>query len=484
MGYNASMDDFIPFFTNDGSVGLFSQSDNDIYHSVYGALSEAYDKFVFPIDLENYLKYKSDINVLDICYGIGYNSKTFIDNFIKLFLRKKKYIFTFHAENNDSIYTDNILNDKCIKAIGTNNIFNLFNQKTKNNVQKKSVNFEYLINNICKNDSKSYENEFYNNSEKNNAKNNTELNNFNNNKYRLNIDAVDIDSQLVLLSPFFKEKRFNFKKNKTGILKIDKYLNYAFGNQNRYRLLDESKYIILKYLIDDFGEEKILDNYKKFVSNPVYEKFIDKNMADFMKFCSRLGYKYFKKENKSTFLHNIYYRYVSYRYKNHLNELKNPDISLKFHINDARQFVLNTNKKYDFIFLDAFTPAKCPALWTYDFFYNLYNILSDGGIILTYTSSAAVRNAMIKNNFYIGNIFNQNENKFTGTLAAKNKNAIVYPLSEYDKGLLETKAGIVYRDAAGDASNSDIINLRIDEANKSNLQSATQYIKRSKQSEI
>ena len=40
------MDNIIPFYTNDGSVGLYSINDSDIFHSVYGALSEAYDKFV------------------------------------------------------------------------------------------------------------------------------------------------------------------------------------------------------------------------------------------------------------------------------------------------------------------------------------------------------------------------------------------------------------------------------------------------------
>ena len=74
-----------PYFTNDGSVGLFSPEADDIYHSTYGALSEAYEKFVLPANLENFFSNNSEIKVLDICYGIGYNTK----NFLNFLINKK-----------------------------------------------------------------------------------------------------------------------------------------------------------------------------------------------------------------------------------------------------------------------------------------------------------------------------------------------------------------------------------------------------------
>ena len=74
-----------PYFTNDGSVGLFSPEADDIYHSTYGALTEAYEKFILPSDIENFLKNNNEIKVLDICYGIGYNTKSFLN-----FLFEKK----------------------------------------------------------------------------------------------------------------------------------------------------------------------------------------------------------------------------------------------------------------------------------------------------------------------------------------------------------------------------------------------------------
>ena len=40
---------FLPYMTNDLSIGLYDEEVNDIYHSAYGALTEAYDKFTNPV---------------------------------------------------------------------------------------------------------------------------------------------------------------------------------------------------------------------------------------------------------------------------------------------------------------------------------------------------------------------------------------------------------------------------------------------------
>lgn len=64
--------------TNDTSTGLYSEEDNDIFHSKTGAKSEAFDKFIFPSNIKELLKSKKKIKVLDICYGIGYNTKALL----------------------------------------------------------------------------------------------------------------------------------------------------------------------------------------------------------------------------------------------------------------------------------------------------------------------------------------------------------------------------------------------------------------------
>lgn len=77
------MDGFLPYITGDGSVGLYSEEFHDIYHSGYGALTEAFEKFVCPLTVE-----KDKINVLDICFGLGYNSKAFLNAY-----KNKKIVF-------------------------------------------------------------------------------------------------------------------------------------------------------------------------------------------------------------------------------------------------------------------------------------------------------------------------------------------------------------------------------------------------------
>ena len=75
------MESFSFFETEDKSTGLYSNVIGDIFHSRTGALKEANEKFINPI-FEN-LKNKEKIKLLDICTGVGYNLKAFINKFIK-----------------------------------------------------------------------------------------------------------------------------------------------------------------------------------------------------------------------------------------------------------------------------------------------------------------------------------------------------------------------------------------------------------------
>ena len=116
------MYEFHPYFTNDGSVGLYSTDFNDIYHSATGALTEAYEKFIYPEDFNNLLQ-KDKIKVLDICYGIGYNSKSFLNFIFENYCRKnfsKKYSLSKHYIG--KIHTNNILQTLLGDFIYKNNI--------------------------------------------------------------------------------------------------------------------------------------------------------------------------------------------------------------------------------------------------------------------------------------------------------------------------------------------------------------------------
>ncbi|MBE9168840.1 hypothetical protein IQ238_15425 [Pleurocapsales cyanobacterium LEGE 06147] len=70
---------FIPQVTGDGSCTFFSEEFNEAFHSHYGAKQEAEAKFVEPSQLKQKASQLKDranipIRLLDICYGLGYNS--------------------------------------------------------------------------------------------------------------------------------------------------------------------------------------------------------------------------------------------------------------------------------------------------------------------------------------------------------------------------------------------------------------------------
>ncbi|MFH0702536.1 MAG: MnmC family methyltransferase [bacterium] len=72
------MINFYPVKTEDGTLSLFNTEVNDIYHSKIGAYTEALNKFVKPSGILEYVKTNNEVNILDVCFGLGYNSKVAI----------------------------------------------------------------------------------------------------------------------------------------------------------------------------------------------------------------------------------------------------------------------------------------------------------------------------------------------------------------------------------------------------------------------
>lgn len=431
---------FYPYFTNDGSVGLYSPEADDIYHSTYGALSEALEKFVLPMELSEFIKRNNQIKILDICYGIGYNSKTFLDFFIKNFLLK----------NNTTA------------AIGSDNI-------SLKNTNKKSSNFNIYI------------------------------------------KAIDTDKTLAYLSPFIVTGKKYFRSNKLSFHdeRVEKFLNkknviskenstrekikYLFSNRKKKSVINNGKFlrssnpkispvtniIFLLEIINSHPEFLTDVNINHILTDKKYKEFLARDIAALFNFKRNQGYKYTLLRRLNVFLHNIYYNHLSISYKKALKCLKLCNFNFDLKICDARNAIIEDKNTYNFVFLDAFTPAKCPALWTLDFFKLLYDRIDEDGIILTYSNSASVRKAFLESGFYVGKIYNESESKFIGTIASKNKSLIKNELSQYDLGLLNTKAGIVYRDKNLNASNEAIIASHKSEVETSDLESSSSYIKKS-----
>ena len=64
---------FIPQLTADGSWTFFSPEFGETFHSHFGAQQEAEFKFVYPVQLLSKVD-QPVICILDICYGLGYNT--------------------------------------------------------------------------------------------------------------------------------------------------------------------------------------------------------------------------------------------------------------------------------------------------------------------------------------------------------------------------------------------------------------------------
>lgn len=338
-------------FTGDGSTGLYNKSVGDVYHSIYGAKNEAVDKFIKPLNLKHNFSNKSCIRVLDICYGIGYNTKAFLEEIIKL-------------------------------KINTN----------------------------------------------------------------ITIDLLEYDKNLVLLSPFVRD---NIKINEIDYL-ILKALSNEYSNNNE----------IFSYILEN----------KKFIK-PQYRALIKKYRL--------FEGSYRDKERFKSFLHNIYYHYVSKRNKRTSKSLKINKIVITPYFNDARKTIKSLKTNYDIVFLDAFTPARLPTLWSLDFFIRLNTLMNDDALLVTYSNSAAVRNAMINAGFYVGKIFDK-QKRPSGTIASKNQKLIINKLNDFDLGLLKTNAGVYYKDENLDSSPQAIIEEWETRKKNLNLQSSSSYIKNNK----
>ena len=74
------MSELIEVLTKDGSYSLRSVFFQENFHCLLGALEETKLKFTAPSNLQRF-KGKS-LNVLDICFGLGYNSASLLDGLI------------------------------------------------------------------------------------------------------------------------------------------------------------------------------------------------------------------------------------------------------------------------------------------------------------------------------------------------------------------------------------------------------------------
>ncbi|NQU99032.1 hypothetical protein HQ533_06245 [Candidatus Woesearchaeota archaeon] len=68
--------------TGDGSFTFVNEKVGEAYHSVSGAEEEAIKKYAEPTKIAQLAK-KGEVKILDVCFGIGYNSAAAIDAILK-----------------------------------------------------------------------------------------------------------------------------------------------------------------------------------------------------------------------------------------------------------------------------------------------------------------------------------------------------------------------------------------------------------------
>lgn len=453
------MRDYEPYYTQDGSIGLYSFADKDVYHSKFGALTEAWEKFILPSGIETMLNTKQYINVLDLCYGIGYNTKALMSFVIDQNKCNLKYKSFF---------------DK---------LFNIVSIHNNNKLTQKNKKLSSSIDAIHDNNSKPLS--------------------------KINIDCMDINEELLKLSPLFKTiktpgevyeeiipKIFSCFDTYYTLKKIYEKCAEIFYPKNRkeinelldlkfkdmhidkeYKINEFVNYILLNKMEIDFKKEYLSNEIKKIIFSKQNSRFFDKSLINYAKFNQFWGYDLSSNNVLSSFLHNIYYATLSKRDKNINFKAIESLFNLTFYINDARKSIVKSKKAYDIVFLDAFTYTKAPQLWSVEFISEIYNHLADNGVLLTYSNSAQIRNTLLENNFYVGKIYNKKADKFVGTIASKNKLKIKYPLNNYEIGLCNTTAGIPYHDPNLSLTSKEILELREYDFRHSKLMSSSKYMK-------
>ena len=104
------------------------------------------------------------------------------------------------------------------------------------------------------------------------------------------------------------------------------------------------------------------------------------------------------------------------------------------------------NQMYDAVFLVPFSPGVSPELYSIEFLTGIKSLLKSEGMFLTYTSSSAVRYALIKANLHVGE--GPSFGRSGGTLASKSRANIKKPLSYDDERMIAlSDAGTPFRDS-------------------------------------
>ena len=141
---------------------------------------------------------------------------------------------------------------------------------------------------------------------------------------------------------------------------------------------------------------------------------------------------------------------------------ESPSARVELMLGDARDSVRYLSARYDYIFLDGFTPDTNPELWTIDFLSKLKERLKPDGFLASYCGAYPFKGALLELGFHLyeSTPFGRRRG---GTVAALDTAPLLPPLPEKDI-LIATKstAGTPYRDPLLRWTRDEILQDRVE----------------------
>ena len=157
---------------------------------------------------------------------------------------------------------------------------------------------------------------------------------------------------------------------------------------------------------------------------------------------------------------------------------------------DARKTLTNipADQNFDLILLDAFSPQRCPQLWSEEFLAALAVRLKPGGRLITYSRSAAVRASLQRAGMQLFSLLAAPGEKLgwsSGTMAVRRgeKECLMSGagwrlLSEMELEHLSTRAAVPFRDSSGTGTTDEILRRRKMEQSCCNLEATNDWQRR------
>ena len=157
---------------------------------------------------------------------------------------------------------------------------------------------------------------------------------------------------------------------------------------------------------------------------------------------------------------------------------------------DARQTLsrIPLDCHFDLILLDAFSPGRCPELWSEEFLHGLAARLAPGGRLLTYSRAAAIRASLRRAGLGLFSLLpapGERPGWSSGTLAVQRGTTAIAnngpgwrALSQMEEEHLTTRAAIPFRDPCGTDESATILQRRCIEQQHCNLEATNAWQRR------